>query len=141
MLDDGYTVAVAVKNKKAADKLAPDLKAIKSHGFLSRGSDGRLRSGTVDDIVLITETEATYGAYENAQAILRARGHRNDAEYDTTKALAAAYDRSFLFGELLRECHSRAMRRTAIWLLIDDGVFIPENLEPIDELTRLIVRR
>jgi predicted RNase H-like HicB family nuclease len=141
VFEDGYTVAVAVKNASKAAKLRPVLESIKSSGFLSKAKDGKLKTGAVDDIRLMTELDATYSAYENAQAILRSRRLRDEGEYLHVLSVVRSMPRVFRFGELLRGCQSRAARRAAVWLLIDDAVLVPENQGPVDDLTRLTVRR
>ncbi|MBO3760133.1 hypothetical protein [Ciceribacter sp. L1K22] len=141
VFENGETVAVAVKHARKSDFMADLLKRIKAEGFLRKNRNGSTTRGAVHDIRLMTEREATYGAYENAERIMRARRMCDDADYDCALALAQKFSGRFRFGELLRGCDDRAVRRTSIFLLIDDGVLVPETQGRIDDLTLLMVRR
>jgi hypothetical protein len=141
VFDNGEIVAVAVKHARKSDVMADLLKRIKAEGFLRKNRNGTTSPGAVNDIRLMTEREATYGAYENAERILRARRMRNDAEFDRAFDAVQKFHGPFRFGELLRGCENRANRRTALLLLIDECVLLTETPGRIDDLTRLIVRR
>ncbi len=141
IFDDGEIVAVAVKHARKSDAMADLLKRIKAEGFLRKNRNGTTSPGAVNDIRLMTEREATYGAYENAERILRARRMRVDAEYDRAFEAVQKFHGPFRFGELLRGCENRAARRTALLLLIDECVLLTETPGRIDDLTMLMVRR
>ncbi|TCQ04720.1 hypothetical protein C8J34_10838 [Rhizobium sp. PP-F2F-G36] len=141
VFDDGEIVAVAVKHARKSDAMADLLKRIKAEGFLRKNRNGTTTPGAVHDIRLMTEHEATYGAYENAERIMRARRMRNDAQYDRAYEAVQKYHGRFRFGELLRGCEDRAARRTALLLLIDECVLLTETAGRIDDLTMLMVRR
>lgn len=141
VFDDGEIVAVAVKHARKSDAMADLLKRIKAEGFLRKNRNGSTTPGAVHDIRLMTEREATYGAYENADRILRARRMRVDAEYDRAFEAVQKFHGPFRFGELLRGCENRAARRTALLLLIDECVLLTETLGRIDDLTMLMVHR
>lgn len=141
VFDNGETVAVAVKHARKSDAMADLLQRIKAEGFLQKNRNGSTTPGVVHDIRLMTEREATYGAYENAERIMRARRMRDDAEYDRAREAVQKFRGRFRFGELLRGCDDRAARRTAVLLLIDDSVLLTETRGRIDDLTMLMVRR
>ncbi len=141
VFDDGEIVAVAVKHARKSDVMADLLKRIKAEGFLRKNRNGTTSPGAVTDIRLMTEREATYGAYENAERILRARRMRVDAEYDRAFEAVQKFHGRFRFGELLRGCENRGARRTALLLLIDECVLLTETPGRIDDLTMLMVRR
>lgn len=141
VFDDGEIVAVAVKHARKSDAMADLLKRIKAEGFLRKNRNGSTTLGAVHGIRLMTEREATYGAYENAERILRARRMRVDAEYDRAFEAVQKFHGPFRFGELLRGCENRAARRTALLLLIDECVLLTETPGRIDDLTMLMVRR
>lgn len=141
VFDDGEIVAVAVKHACKSDAMADLLKRIKAEGFLRKNRNGSTMPGAVHDIRLMTEREATYGAYENAERIMRARRMRIDAEYDRAYEAVQKFHGRFRFGELLRGCENRAVRRTALYLLIDECVLLTETPGRIDDLTMLMVRR
>ncbi|WP_245304026.1 hypothetical protein [Agrobacterium bohemicum] len=141
VFDNDETVAIAVKHARKSDVMADLLKRIKAEGFLRKNRNGSTTPGAVHDIHLMTEREATYGAYENAERIMRARRMRIDAEYDRAYEDVQKFHGRFRFGELLRGCEDRAKRRTAILLLIDDRVVLTETPARIDDLTMLTVRR
>ncbi|MES5097821.1 hypothetical protein ABUK73_06290 [Agrobacterium sp. BA1120] len=141
VFEDGHTVAVAVKHARKNASMNDLIARIKAEGFLRRNRNGSTTPGAVHDIRLITERDATYGVYENALRILRARRMRDDAEYDRALELVQTLTGRFRFGELLRNCGDHAKRRTALLLLIDDGVLVAETSGPIDDLTMLMVRR
>ncbi|MHC2361728.1 hypothetical protein [Rhizobium leguminosarum] len=141
VFNDGEIVAVAAKHAYKSDAMADLLKRIKAEGFLRKDRNGSTTSGAVHDIRLMTEREATYGAYENAERIMRARRMRNEAEYGRAHEAIQKFHGPFRFGELLRGCEDRAARRTAILLLIDECVLLTETPGRIDDLTVLMVRR
>jgi hypothetical protein len=141
VFSDGEIVAVAVKHAKKSDVMDDLLKRIKAEGFLRKNKNGTTTRGAVSDIRLMTEREATYGAYENAERIMRARRMRNLDEYDRTCNAVQKFNGRFRFGELLRGCEDRAARRTALLLLIDECVVLTETPGRIDDLTMLMVRR
>ncbi|MCZ7861676.1 hypothetical protein O9X98_09700 [Agrobacterium salinitolerans] len=141
VFDDGEIVAVAVKHARKSDVMADLLKRIKAEGFVRKNRNGSTTPGAVNDIRLMTEREATYGAYENAERIMRARRMRNEAEYDRAYDAVQKFRGPFRFGELLRGCENRATRRTALLLLIDECVLLTETPGRIDDLTMLMVRR
>ncbi len=139
--NDGEIVAVAAKHAYKSDAMADLLKRIKAEGFLRKNRNGSTTSAAVHDIRLMTEREATYGAYQNAERIMRARRMRNEAEYGRAYEAIQKFHGPFRFGELLRGCEDRAARRTAILLLIDECVLLTETPGRIDDLTVLMVRR
>lgn len=139
--DDGTMVAVAVKHARKSEMMADLLKRIKAENFLRKNRNGTTTPGAVSDIRLMTEREATYSAFENAERIMRARRMRDDAEFDRALEAVQRFHGPVRFGELLRGCDDRAARRTALLLLIDEGFLIPEKLGRIDDLTMLMVRR
>lgn len=141
VFDDGEIVAVAVKHARKSEAMADLLKRIKAEGFLRKNRNGTTTLGAVHNIRLMTEREATYGAYENAERIMRARRMRNEAEYDRAYDAVQKFRGPFRFGELLRGCENRATRRTALLLLIDECVLLTETPGRIDDLTMLMVRR
>ncbi len=141
VFDSGEAVAVAVKHARKADAMWDLLERIKTEGFLRKNRNGTTTRGAVSDIRLMTEREATYGAYENAERIMRARRMRVDAEYDRALEAVERFHGCFRLGELLRGCEDRAARRTAILLLIDECVLLTETPGRIDDLTMLTVRR
>lgn len=141
VFEDGHTVAVAVKHARKTASMDDLIARIKAEGFLRKNPNGSTTSGAVHDIRLITERNATYGVYENALRILRARRMRDDAEYDRALEIVQTLTGRFRFGELLRNCSDNAKRRTALLLLIDEGVVVTETSGPIDDLTMLMVRR
>lgn len=141
VFDDGEIVAVAVKHARKSDVMADLLKRIKAEGFLRKNKNGTTTPGAVNDIRLMTEREATYGAYENAERIMRARRMRNEGEYARAYDAVQKFRGPFRFGELLRGCENRAARRTALLLLIDECVLLTETPGRIDDLTMLMVRR
>lgn len=141
VFDDGQIVAVAAKHACKSGAMMDLLRRIKAEGLLRKNANGSTTRGAVHDIRLMTEREATYGAYENAERIMRARRMCDDADYDCALALVQKFSGRFRFGELLRGCDDRAVRRTSIFLLIDDGVLVPETQGRIDDLTLLVVRR
>jgi hypothetical protein len=141
VFDDGTIVAVAVKHARKSAVMSDLLGRIKADGFLRKNRNGSMTPNAVHDIRLMTEREATYGAYENAERIMRARRMRIDAEYDRAYAAVQKFHGRFRFGELLRGCENRAARRTALLLLIDDCVLLTETPGRIDDLTMLMVRR
>lgn len=138
---DGLMVAVAVKQHRKAASMADLLARIRAEGFVRKNRNGSTVSAAVHDIRLMTERDATYAAGENAERILRAREMRDDAEYSSALEAVQTFHGPFRFGELLRGCPNPAGRRTAILLLIDDGVLLTETRDRIDDLTRLMVRR
>ncbi|WP_245295112.1 hypothetical protein [Pararhizobium antarcticum] len=117
------------------------LERIKAEGYVRKNKNGTTKSGAVNDIRLMTEREATYGAFENAERILRARRMRNDAEFNSACDAVRNLSGRFRFGDLLRGCENRGLRRTALLLLIDEGVLLTETPGRIDDLTMLMVRR
>lgn len=139
--DDGDVVAVAVKHARKSVVMNDVLDRIKAEGFLRKNKNGTTTPGAVSDIRLMTERDATYGAYENAERIMRARRMRDDAEYDRAYAAVQKFHGRFRFGEVLRGCEDRAARRTALLLLIDECVLLTETPGRIDDLTVLMVRR
>lgn len=141
VFDDGHTVAVPVKHARKTASMEDLMSRIKAEGFLRKNKNGTMTAGAVHDIRLMTEREATYGAYQNAMRIMRARRMRDEAEYHRALVIVQTLSGRFRFGELLRGCQDHAARRTAILLLIDDGVLVPETPGPIDDLTMLMVRR
>nr|WP_289624820.1 hypothetical protein [Sinorhizobium sp. 7-81] len=141
VFEDGHTVAVPVKHARKTAAMRDLMARIKAEGFLRKNKNGTMTAGAVHDIRLMTEREATYGAYENAMRIMRARRMRDEDEYERALAIVQTLSGYFRFGGLLRNCCDRAARRTAILLLIDDGVLVPETPGPIDDLTVLMVRR
>jgi Asp-tRNA(Asn)/Glu-tRNA(Gln) amidotransferase A subunit family amidase len=134
-------VAVAVKHVRKSHVMADLMKRIKAEGYLRKNRNGTTSPGAVNDIRLMTEREATYGVYENAERIMRARRMRIDAEYDRAYEAVQKYHGHFRFGEFLRGCENRAARRTALLLLIDECVLLTETSGRIDDLTILMVRR
>ncbi|NTI88500.1 hypothetical protein G6K93_15985 [Agrobacterium rhizogenes] len=141
VFNDGEIVAVAVKHVHKSDVMTDLLERIKAEGFLRKNKNGTTTPNAVNDICLMTEREATYGAFENAERIMRARRMRDDAEFDRAHEAAQKFRGRFRFGELLRNCDDRATRRTALLLLIDEGVLLTETPGRIDDLTMLMVRR
>jgi hypothetical protein len=141
VFDDGGVVAVAVKHASKLEVMTDLLERIKSEGFLRKNKNGTTTPGAVNDLRLMTEREATYGAFENAERILRARRMRNDAEFSRAYDAAQNFHGRFRFGDLLRGCEDRAARRTALLLLIDEGVLRTETPGRIDDLTVLKVHR
>lgn len=141
VFDNDEIVAVAVKQARKSDVMTDLLARIKAEGFLRKNRNGSTTPGAVHDIRLMTERDATYGAYENAERIMRARRMRINAEYDRAYAAVQKFHGRFRFGELLRGCENRAARRTALLLLIDDCVLLTETPGRIDDLTMLMVRR
>jgi hypothetical protein len=140
VFEDGLVVAVAVKHARKTVAMQDLLARIKAEGYLRKNKNGTVTAGAVNDIRLMTEREATYGTYQNAMRIMRARRMRDEGEYHRARAIVQTVTGRFRFGELLRGCQDRAARRTAILLLIDDGVLVPETPGPIDDLTVLMVR-
>ena len=140
-MDDNDLFAIAVKHARKTQVMNDLLDRIRAEGFLRKNRNGTTTRGAVSDIRLMTEREATYGAYENAERILRARCMRDDLEFSVTVDLVQTFHGRFRFGDLLRGCHDRAARRTAILLLIDEGILVPETLDRIDDLTMLMVSR
>ena len=141
VFDDGDAVAVPVKHARKLAVMQDLMDRIRAEGFLRKNKNGTFTRGAVSDIRLMTEREATYGAFENAKRILRARRMRIEADYLRAYEIVQKFSGRFRFGELLRGCEDRAVRRTSLLLLIDDGVLIPETQGRIDDLTWLIVRR
>ncbi|TBG89398.1 hypothetical protein ELG67_09995 [Rhizobium leguminosarum] len=141
VFEHGLVVAVAVKHARKTAAMKDLLARIKAEGYHRKNKNGTVTAGAVHDIRLMTEREATYGVYQNAMRIMRARRMRDETEYNRTLAIVQTVTGRFRFGELLRGCQDRAARGTAILLLIDDGVLVPETPGPIDELTMLMVRR
>lgn len=141
VFDDGDAVAVAVKHARKLAVMQDLMDRIRAEGFLRKNRNGTRSRGAVSEIRLMTEHDATYGAFENAVRILRARRMRDDGDYRRTHDLVQKFGGRFRFGELLRGCDDRAIRRNSILLLIDDGVLIPQTQGRIDDLTQLIVCR
>lgn len=141
VFDDGASVAVPVKHARKMPVMRDLMDRIRAEGFLRKNRNGTVTPGAVSDIRLMTEREATYDAFENAKRIMRARRMRVEADYFRVYAIVQKFGGRFRLGELLRGCDDRAAQRTAILLLIDDGVLIPETQGRIDDLTLLIVRR
>lgn len=141
VFEDGETVAVTVKHARKSSMMNDLMDRIRAEGFLRKNKNGTTTLGAVNDIRLMTEREATYGAYENAERILRARRMRVEADFLSACELIQKFSGRFRFGELLRGCDDRAVRRTSILLLIDEGRLIPETQGRIDDLSWLIVRR
>lgn len=141
VFDDGEVVAVAVKHARKSSVMNGLLDQIKAAGFLRKNKNGTTTPGAVSDIRLMSEREATYGAYENAERILRARRMRDDGEFLQAYDIVQKLRGRFRFGELLRGCKDHGTRRTAILLLIDECVLIPETRGRIDDLTMLAVNR
>jgi hypothetical protein len=141
VFDNGDAVAVVVKHARKTEAMQDLMERIRAEGFLRKNKNGTVTRGAVSDIRLMTERQATYGAFENAKRILRARRMRVDADYLRAQELAQKFSGRFRFGELLRGSDDHAARRTSILLLVDDGVLIPETQGRIDDLTWLIVRR
>lgn len=141
VFDDGNAVAVVVKHARKSEMMQDLMDRIRAEGFLRKNKNGTVTRGAVSDIRLMTERQATYGAFENAKRILRARRMRVDTDYLRAHELVQKFSGRFRFGELLRGSDDRAVRRTSILLLIDDGVLIPETQGRIDDLTWLVVRR
>lgn len=141
VFNDGEVVAVAVKHASKSDVMTDLLARIRAEGFLRKNKNGTTTPGAVNDLRLMTEREATYGAFENAERILRARRMRNDAEFSRAYDDAQKFHGRFRFGDLLRGCEDRAARRTALLLLIDEGVLRTETPGRIDDLTVLKVHR
>jgi hypothetical protein len=141
VFEDGDVIAVAVKHARKQAVMHDLLARIRAEGFLRRNENGTRTPGAVTDIRLMTEREATYGAYENAERIMRARRMRDDAEFGRAYDAVQRFHGRFRFGELLRHCDDRAARRTAVLLLIDEGVLQTETPGRIDDLTMLMVRR
>ncbi|MGV2124019.1 hypothetical protein ACQZ4R_13130 [Agrobacterium vitis] len=141
VFDDCETVAVTVKHARKSSMMNDLMDRIRAEGFLRKNKNGTTTLGAVNDIRLMTEREATYGAFENAERILRARRMRDDAEFRLVFDMVQNFGGRFRFGELLRDCNNRGARRTAVLLLIDECVLIPETRGRIDDLTILAVNR
>jgi len=139
VLEDGWTVAVVVKHARKEAEMLDLIGRMKAEGCVRKSKDGKITPWAVDDILLMTEHDATYGAYDRAERIMRARRMRNEAEYTRTLEIVRKLGGQFRFGELLRGCDDRAARRTAVLLLIDDMVLVTEGQGRIDDLTVLMV--
>ncbi|MDO1583620.1 hypothetical protein [Rhizobium oryzicola] len=139
VFDGGEMVAVVVKHARKEAAMRDMIDRVRALGFLKKSKSGIIAPAAVGDIRLLTERHATYGAFERAGRILRARRMRDDAEYARTLAIVRNLGGQFKFGELLRGCPDRAARRTAVLLLIDDLVLVTEGSGSIDDLTMLRV--
>jgi hypothetical protein len=140
-MENGDVFAIPVKQARKSKMMEDLMNRIRAEGFLRKNKNGTTSRGAVTDIRLMTERDATYDAFENAERILRARRMRDETEFGVTFDLVQNFYGRFRFGDLLRDCHDRASRRTAILLLIDEGILLPETLGRIDDLTMLMVRR
>lgn len=141
VLDDGQAVAVVVKHARKEAAMLDMMGRIRELGFVKKAKNGVMTAGAVSDIRLMTEHDASYGAFDRAGRILRARRMRDDAEYARTLDIVHNLGGRFRFGELLRGCKNRAARRTAILLLIDDLVLTTQHPGRIDDLTMLMLGR
>lgn len=136
-LECGTRIAIAVKYNRKREEMLQVLDQIAASGITGVGKNGQLTPGVADAVALVTETEATFDAFENAYFLLRSRDHHNDAECDAALSDAESLEARFRFGELLLNCWPRAKRRTAIWRLLDMGLLVPMDSGRIDELTWL----
>ncbi|WP_245515515.1 hypothetical protein [Rhizobium deserti] len=140
VFDDGLRLAVAVKYQKNKEQLEELIKQIRLAGFTRHDKKGHLTVGAVDDMVHLSEAEATIDDFENAQCIVASRHHNDPAEFSALLEIVRRLPGRFRFGELLRNCTNRANRRTAIWRLIDVGHLVTASTGRIDELAWLRFR-
>lgn len=127
IFNDDHRVAVAVKYVKKQKQIHDMFRRIEMTTF----------SHVADDLRLMTELDASYDAFHNAQAILNSREFFDADEYKATRSIASRLAGQFRFGELLRNCSNFGVRRNAIWQLIDHGLLVPLEVERISEMSWL----
>lgn len=139
VFSDGFRLAVAVKYDRKRSQMKALINNCRKAGF-SILEDGRVTVGGVDDMKLLTETDATIDDFENGQCIIQSRKFpdpsRSAALYETARKLPGV----FRFGELLRGAEHRGKQRTAVWHLIDLGHLLPVSPGRIDDLAWLRFR-
>jgi hypothetical protein len=127
--EDGLKQAIVIKHEKKREMMLDEIERIKADPSFAQ----------VDDIRLVTETYGTIEAAENAKNIIWSRRYHDQSQVDALLAFLAKSSGpvQFRFGELLRHCESRRLRRIAIWRLIDLGLLISPTGEKISEITWL----
>ncbi|WP_404976398.1 Tn7 transposase TnsA N-terminal domain-containing protein [Agrobacterium larrymoorei] len=130
--EDGRRLAIAVKmNRKRAAML--DMLARIEAGGITHKRGPRL----ADETRLMTEKDGNVASFHNCSEILAARETYSDASVEELREIVRRMTGRFRFMTLLSGCRNVAVRRSAIWRLIDLGDLVPESIGRIDELTWL----
>lgn len=140
VLTSGVRLAVAVKYEKEREETDALLERIQASGVIGVGERGKRTPGVADEVRLLTDLDVTVEMFENAQAILGSRGHHDDAQCRALLEIVQMLPGAFRMGQLLLGCEDRALRRTAILRLIDEGHLRVCSRGRIDELTWLRFR-
>lgn len=92
-----------------------------------------------DGITILTERDCSSDDVANAKLVLRARRHRDNDEMQSALTELRTVNGSVLFGDLVRKAPVEAIRRIAMWNLIDFGILMPVTREKITDRTRMWV--
>jgi hypothetical protein len=127
--ESGRRVGVSVKPERRREAITAEMKSILP----------RLVDNPVDEIIVRTDKDCTYGIFRNSSCVITARKHFDAAEVRELLRVVEQLHGGFRMGQLLRVCGDRAKRRTAIFNLIEHGVLIASNpYAGIDELSWLV---
>lgn len=103
-LDDGTRIAIAVKYERKREEMLNVLDRICANGITGIGNGGKRLPSVADAVALVTNSQATQEAFENAFFILASRTQHDQAECDALLELLRQMPPTFRFGHLLKNC-------------------------------------
>lgn len=124
----GWRVGVTVKDEARRNAITEHMKFILP----------RLVDHPVDEIVVKTDLDCTYGVFRNSASIITARKFFDPVEVNELMSVVGRLTGTFRLGQLYRSCRHPADRRSAIFNLLEHGVLVALNpYRGIDELSEL----